>query len=178
MYSLISYRLERRKRSCIKEEGSVEGSLEGAPRTLTVENTVRSGRSHERKRKATRRKVKEFCLGRRGKKGNGFGSHVDPSHTRFFVEFSTTSLCSNYQTSISEKRSPRLDDHDHGSARSDSERVAMEYSISVLATLYPHLYALSRLLSPSIISPSFLSALRSRIAIRTVGYYRDHRGGN
>lgn len=57
----------------------MEGSLEGAPRTLTVENTVRSGRSHERKRKATRRKVKEFCLGRRGKKGNGFGSHVDPT---------------------------------------------------------------------------------------------------
>lgn len=34
------------------------------------------GEVTKRKRKA-RGKVKEFCLGRRGKKGNGFGSHAD-----------------------------------------------------------------------------------------------------
>lgn len=66
------------------------------------------GEVTKRKRKA-RGKVKEFCLGRRGKKGNGFGSHADPANLLlFFVEFSSTSLCSNYQM----RRVSSKNDHD------------------------------------------------------------------
>lgn len=63
---------------------------------LTVENTL-LGQGEVTNTKGRRAKVKEFCLGRREKKGTGPEATQTRRTRGSLLNFSTTSLCSNYE---------------------------------------------------------------------------------